>query len=64
MVDNSTNINKTNNHFSPQISADGNSHHFLGQAQKCDRVKPVNGNSSLPLNTITTKNHMKRKWLL
>jgi len=52
MVNNSTNINKTNNHLSPQlienIKKDQDIWHWksssgLGQAQKCGRVYLVNG---------------------
>ena len=51
MVNNSTNINKTNNHLSYQIIQYkqtiayyvGDSGHDLGQAEKSGGVKPVNG---------------------
>jgi len=50
MVINSTNINKTNNHISPQIIEHKKDHNIwlfnpvpgLGQVEKCGRVKPVN----------------------
>jgi hypothetical protein len=56
MVKNSTNINKTNNHISPQIIEHitnttiydaGNTGPGLGQANKYGRVKPVNGISTI-----------------
>jgi hypothetical protein len=52
MVNNSNNINKTNNHLSTQniehkkktiTYGIGNSGPGLGQAQQCGRVKPING---------------------
>jgi hypothetical protein len=52
MVNNSTNINKTNNYLLPQtieqqkntmICGIGNSDPGLVQAQKCCKVKPGNG---------------------
>ena len=52
MVNNSTDINKTNNHLSPQLIEHknknmtydiGNLSPYLGKAQKCGRVKLVNG---------------------
>ena len=52
MVNNSTNINETNNHFLPEIIENekksmtydiGNPCPGLGQAQKCGRVTLVNG---------------------
>ena len=51
MVNNSNNINKANNHLSPQIIENKktmtyevcNQDHVLGQAQKCGRVKPFKG---------------------
>ena len=47
----SNNINKTNNHLSPQIIENKktttydvcNQDHVLEQAQKCGRIKPFNG---------------------
>jgi hypothetical protein len=57
MVSNSTNINKTNIHLSHQLIKqtkprhtyhDGNPSTDVGQAQKCGRVKPVNGIPNLP----------------
>jgi AAA+ ATPase superfamily predicted ATPase len=46
MVINSTNINKTNNtkynNIRPRHSV-GNPSPSLGQTQKCDKIKPVNG---------------------
>ena len=58
MVNNSTNNNKTNNHRSPrtiehkdtpQTYGFGNPGPCFGQAQKCGRVKPVNGIWTLSL---------------
>ena len=58
MANNSTNINKRNNPFSPQIIehkkktmtyANGNLGPDLGQAQQCGGVKLVNGIQTLPL---------------
>jgi hypothetical protein len=52
MVNNSTNINKTNSHLSPQITEPkkktttydvGYQGPGLGQAKKCDGAKPING---------------------
>jgi hypothetical protein len=52
MVNNSNNINKTNNHLSTQniehkkkpiTYGIGNSGPGLEQAQQCGRVKPING---------------------
>ena len=52
MVNNSTNNNKTKNHLSPQRTENKkktttydarNTGPGLGQAHKCNRVKPVNG---------------------
>ena len=53
MVINSININKSNNHLSPQLNSlntkqtttydVGNPDPGFGQAQKCDGVKPVGG---------------------
>ena len=57
VVNSSTNINQTNNHFSPQslniektmTYAVGNPGPCLGQAQKCGRIKLVNVIPILPL---------------
>ena len=58
MVNNSNNINKTNNHLSPQFTADekkitidniGSPSSVLRQTQKCGRVKPDNGIPTLSL---------------
>jgi len=57
IVNNSTNINKTNNHLPPQIIKHkkttsfsvGNPGPGLVQEQKCGRVKPVNGTTTLLL---------------
>ena len=54
MVNNSTNINKTNNHVSPHITKTQKRPRHMalemqGQAQKCDVVKLVSGISSLSL---------------
>jgi len=58
MVNNSTNVNKTNNKLSPQTIEQtkktttfgiGNPGPGLGQTQKYDRDKPVNGITTLPL---------------
>jgi hypothetical protein len=51
MVNNSTNINKTNNNLSPQITTYDvvNAGPSLGQQYKCGRVKPINGIPTLPL---------------
>jgi hypothetical protein len=53
MVNNSENINKTNNRISPEI-IEHNKRSWLeiqvldiGQAQICDRVTPENGNTTL-----------------
>jgi len=63
MVNNSTNINKTNNYLSPQLNGHkkdldiydfGNPDHGLVQAQKCGRVKLVNGISTPPLDNWIT----------
>jgi len=51
MVNNSTNINKMNNHLSPQLIEHkknqwhdfGNPGAGLEQAHSCGRVKPING---------------------
>jgi hypothetical protein len=53
MVNNSTNVSKTNNHLSQQIKSLSiqqtktydlkNAGPGLGQAQKCGRIKPANG---------------------
>jgi hypothetical protein len=52
MVNNSTNINKTNNHLSPSLNEHKRKDHDiwrrksspgLGQAKKCGRAKPVDG---------------------
>jgi hypothetical protein len=57
MINNSTNVNKKNNQFEPQTfwkqnktTTNGveNLGSGLGQAQKCDGVKPVNGIPTLP----------------
>ena len=55
MVNNSTDINKKNNHLSPALSEHiidhhdvGNPHPGFGRAEKCGGVKPVNGISTLP----------------
>ena len=63
MVDNSMNLNKMNNHLSPQLiehkkkkdydtsrrsSGVGNTGPDLGQAQKCEEVKLVNWIPTLP----------------
>ena len=56
MVNNSTNINKTNNQLSPELTEHkkdndiciGNLGPGLGQAQKCGWVKPVNRIPTLP----------------
>jgi hypothetical protein len=57
MVKNSTNMNKTNNHLSSYLTEHkkktmtddvGNPGPGLGQAQKCGRVKPGNGKTTLP----------------
>ena len=58
MVNNSININKTNNHLSPQplnikkntmTYEAGNPGPGLGQAEKCGKVKLVNGILTLRL---------------
>jgi hypothetical protein len=54
MVNNSTNINKTNNHISPHITKTQKRPRHMtleiqGQAHKCDVVKLVSGISSLSL---------------
>jgi len=56
MVNNSTNINKTNNDLSPQIielkkrlKYVGNPDPGLRQAQKYGRVKPIIGIPNLPV---------------
>jgi hypothetical protein len=57
MVNNSTNINKINNHLSSLLTEHkknmtydvGNPDSGIGQAQKCGGVKPVNGIPTLPL---------------
>ena len=58
MVNNSTNINKMNNHHSPQATEYKNKDYniwylkcksCLRQAQICDRVKLVNGIPTLPI---------------
>ena len=64
MVNISTRINKMNNHLSPWLTECKKrvrvQRHMmlkspgLGQAQKCGRVKPVNGIQTLPLNSITS----------
>jgi hypothetical protein len=49
MVNNSTNINKTNNHLSPQLTEHKKTTKYdvehrgpaLGQAHKCSGVKPI-----------------------
>ena len=53
MVNNSENINKTNNRISPEI-IEHNKRSWLeiqvldiGQAQICDRATPENGNTTL-----------------
>ena len=64
MVNSCTNINKTNNSTSTQIIEHdkdhdiflfgmGNSVPDLGQAQKCDGVKPANVIPTLPLGSLT-----------
>jgi len=53
MVNNSTNINKTDNHLLPEITQYKEDNHIwhrgLGQAQQYGRVKPGNGILTLPL---------------
>ena len=57
MVNNSTNINKTNKHISSQIIKHKKNHDiwhwksrsYLEQAQKCGRIKPFNGIPTLPI---------------
>jgi len=51
MVNNSININKTNNHLSSQLTECKKTYNIcpgLGQAQKYGRVKPVNGIPTVP----------------
>ena len=59
MVNNSTDINKKNNHLSPLLSEHiidhhdvGNPHPSFGRAEKCGGVKPVNGIPAPPLNLL------------
>jgi len=59
MVNNSTNINKTNSHLSPQITEPKKKRPQqmaleikvlgFGQAQKCGMVKPINGILTFPI---------------
>ena len=57
MVSNATNINKTNNHFSHQLIehkmtttyVNGNYPPCLGQTQKCEGFKLINGIPMLPV---------------
>jgi hypothetical protein len=77
MVNNSTNINKMNNHLSPSLTEHKkktmkydirNPGLCLGQAQKCDRVKPINGIQTLPSCTMadesSTGNILTSLWLM
>jgi hypothetical protein len=62
----STNINQTNNHLSPQFIKHQNDHNFgnpdtgMGQTQQCDRVKLVLMGSPFD-NWISNSNTDKKK---
>jgi hypothetical protein len=64
MINSSTNINKTKNHFSPQLAEHTivvNLGPDLGQAQKGGRFKQVNGVPTIPSIYYTPHNSTKNK---